>query len=75
MAIEVVVRVWKEVSKARYSTPGIVMCDFEVGGTVGGASDDAASGTSSKGTEVDGADIEGKGCGGTSLGSGSSGEC
>ena len=47
----------------------------EVGGTVGGASDDVTSSTGSEGAEVDGANIEGKGCGGTSLGSGSSGEC
>ena len=40
----------------------------EVGGTAGGASDDAASGTGSEGAEVDEV-------GGTSLGSGSSGEC
>ena len=40
----------------------------EVGGTTGGASDDAASGTGSERAEVDGA-------GGTSLGSGSSGKC
>ena len=39
-----------------------------VGGTVGGASDDAASGIGSEGAEVDGV-------GGTSLGLGSSGEC
>ena len=47
----------------------------EVGGTVGGASDDAASGMGSERAEVDGADVDGKGCGGTSLGSGSSGKC
>ena len=55
-------------SKARYSGPGIVMGDSDVGGTTGGASDDAASGTGCGGSVVDGA-------GGTSLGSGSSGEC
>ena len=47
----------------------------EVGGTVGGASDDVASSMGSEGAEVDGADVDGKGCGGTSLGSGSSGKC
>ena len=46
-----------------------------VGGTAGGASNDAASGTSSERAEVDGANIDGKGCGETSLGSGSSGKC
>ena len=44
----------------------------EVGGTAGGASDDAASSTGSEGAEVDRADIGG---GGTSLGVGSSREC
>ena len=62
-------------SKARYSALGIVMGDSEVGGTAGGASDDAASGTGFERAEVDGANIDGKGGGGTSLGSGSSGEC
>ena len=62
-------------SKAHYSALGIVMGDSEVGGTAGGASDDAASGTGSEGVEVDGANIDGKGCGRTYLGSRSSGEC
>lgn len=47
----------------------------EVGGTAGGASDDATSGTGSERAEVDGTDLDGKGCGGTSLDSGSSREC
>ena len=54
-------------SKARYSGPGIVMGGSDVGGTTGGASDDAASGTGCGGSVVDGA-------GGTSLGLGSSGD-
>ena len=51
------------------------MGGYEVGGTAGGASDDAASSTGSEGAEVDRANINGKGYGGTSLGLGSSGEC
>ena len=75
MAVLVVVRVWKETSKARYSAPGIVMGGSEVGGTAGGESNDVVSGIGFEGAEVDGADIDGKGGGRTSLGSGSSEEC
>ena len=48
------------------------MGGYEVGGTAGGASDDAAFGTGSEGAKVDRAD---KGGGGTSRGAGNSGEC